>query len=40
MPSSNQPAGMPAITFIWLGQIVSVLGSNMTGFGITIWMLC
>lgn len=37
MPST-QPRGMFAFTIVWLGQIVSVLGSSMTGFGLTIWM--
>ncbi len=36
--NSNRPAGMLAFTLVWLGQIVSVLGSSMTGFGLTIWM--
>jgi len=34
----KQPAGMPAFLLVWIGQIVSVLGSGMTGFGLTIWM--
>ena len=34
----KQPAGMPAFLLVWIGQIVSVLGSSMTGFGLTIWM--
>jgi MFS transporter, DHA3 family, macrolide efflux protein len=35
---SKQPAGMTAFLLVWIGQIVSVLGSGMTGFGLTIWM--
>jgi DHA3 family macrolide efflux protein-like MFS transporter len=37
MPS-KQPGGMFAFTIVWLGQIISVLASSMTGFGLTIWM--
>jgi DHA3 family macrolide efflux protein-like MFS transporter len=37
MPSTR-PSGMFAFTLVWLGQIVSVLASSMTGFGLTIWM--
>ncbi len=33
-----RPAGMTAFSLVWLGQMVSVLASNMTGFGLTIWM--
>jgi len=29
---------MLAFTFVWLGQIVSVIATNMTGFAITIWV--
>ncbi|NSW52065.1 MAG: MFS transporter [Anaerolineae bacterium] len=29
---------MQGFTLVWLGQIVSVLASNMTGFALTIWM--
>ena len=34
----KQPRGMVAFVLVWIGQIVSVLGSSMTGFGLTIWM--
>jgi MFS family permease len=30
--------GMAAFTVVWLGQIVSVLASNMSHFGLTIWV--
>ncbi len=36
--SSKQPSGMFAFTIVWLGQIISVMASGMTGFGLTIWM--
>ena len=34
----KQPSGMLAFLLVWIGQIVSVLGSGMTSFGLTIWM--
>ncbi len=42
MPSSiknmkNRPTGMFGFTIVWFGQIVSVLGSSMTQFALTIW---
>ena len=36
----NQPAvlsGMRGFTLIWLGQLVSLLGTGMTRFALTIW---
>jgi MFS transporter, DHA3 family, macrolide efflux protein len=33
----NRPRGMVAFSLIWFGQLVSLLGTNMTGFGVTIW---
>jgi MFS family permease len=30
--------GMTGFTVVWLGQIVSILASGMTQFGLTIWM--
>jgi DHA3 family macrolide efflux protein-like MFS transporter len=35
---SKHPTGMFAFTVVWLGQIISVMASSMTGFGLTIWM--
>ena len=32
------PAGMFGFTLVWLGQIVSVLATNMTAFALTIWV--
>ena len=29
---------MFAFVLVWIGQLISVLGSSMTGFGLTIWM--
>jgi DHA3 family macrolide efflux protein-like MFS transporter len=34
----KRPTGMLAFTIVWLGQIISVMASSMTGFGLTIWM--
>lgn len=31
------PRGMRAFTVVWIGQVLSLLGSNMTGFALTIW---
>ncbi|HNB54823.1 MAG TPA: MFS transporter [Anaerolineales bacterium] len=36
-PKTRRPAGMAAFTTIWLGQLISVLATNMTGFALTIW---
>jgi MFS transporter, DHA3 family, macrolide efflux protein len=33
----NRPRGMVGFSIIWFGQLVSLLGTNMTGFGVTIW---
>ena len=35
--TTNRPAGMVGFTAIWLGQLISVLATNMTGFALTIW---
>lgn len=33
----KRPTGLQGFTIIWLGQIVSLLGSSMTMFALTIW---
>ena len=33
-----KPKGMTAFIIVWLGQIVSQIGSAMTAFGISIWL--
>ena len=38
MDSSKRPSGMLGFTIVWLGQIVSVLATNMTQFALTIWV--
>jgi DHA3 family macrolide efflux protein-like MFS transporter len=35
---AKRPTGMAGFSLVWLGQIVSVLASNMTSFALTIWM--
>src|SRR5215470_10024281 len=32
------PSGMVAFTLVWLGQMVSVVATNMTQFALTIWI--
>ena len=36
--STKRPAGMFGFTIVWLGQIISVLASSMSQFGLSIWM--
>jgi MFS family permease len=35
---AKRPSGMFGFTIVWLGQIISVLASAMSQFGLTIWM--
>src|SRR5512136_193304 len=35
--ASNRPTGMFGFTIVWIGQIISLLGTSMTGFAMTIW---
>ena len=37
MGHSSRPMGMRAFSIIWIGQVVSLLGTAMTQFGYTIW---
>lgn len=37
MPPISQPSGMRAFTIVWIGQVVSLLGSAMTRFALTVW---
>jgi DHA3 family macrolide efflux protein-like MFS transporter len=34
---SNRPKGMTTFIIIWVGQVVSLLGTGMTGFALTLW---
>jgi len=38
MKESKRPAGMTGFSIVWIGQIVSVMASGMTAFGMTIWV--
>lgn len=38
MDTSKRPSGMLGFTIVWLGQIVSVMATNMTQFALTIWV--
>ncbi|MFQ6101621.1 MAG: MFS transporter [Anaerolineae bacterium] len=33
----TRPTGMPGFTIVWIGQVVSLLGSGMTWFALTVW---
>jgi MFS family permease len=37
LPSPQKLSGMFGFTIVWAGQLVSVLASSMTQFGLTIW---
>ncbi len=37
MSKSLRPSGMSAFTLIWFGQLLSLLGSGMTTFAISVW---
>lgn len=37
MQKTTRPTGMLAFTVIWIGQVISLLGTAMTGFALTIW---
>jgi len=34
---SRRPHGMTAFTIVWFGQVVSLVGTAMTGFALTLW---
>jgi DHA3 family macrolide efflux protein-like MFS transporter len=36
--SIRRPSGMAGFRVVWIGQLVSVLASNMSGFALSIWM--
>ena len=37
MSQQTRPTGMRAFWVIWAGQVISLLGTSMTNFGLTIW---
>jgi len=38
MAQSDRPTGMTAFWIVWAGQLVSLLGSGLTQFALTIWV--
>ena len=34
---SKLPSGMPGFVIVWIGQLISLLGTNMSAFALTIW---
>lgn len=38
MSTQNRPTGMLGFTFVWLGQMVSILATNMSAFALTIFV--
>jgi DHA3 family macrolide efflux protein-like MFS transporter len=37
-PSPKRPAGMTGFFVVWIGQIISILATGMSGFALNIWM--
>lgn len=37
MQTKKYPSGMIGFVIVWIGQVVSLLGTNMTAFALTIW---
>jgi DHA3 family macrolide efflux protein-like MFS transporter len=37
METTKRPQGMQAFSIIWIGQVVSLLGTAMSNFGLTLW---
>lgn len=37
-PRAGQPTGMFAFVIVWIGQIISIIASNMSWFALTIWV--
>ena len=35
---TKRPSGMAGFIVVWIGQIISILASGMSGFGLSIWM--
>ena len=34
----NQPKSMKTFLVIWIGQLISIIGSGLTGFGLSVWI--
>jgi MFS family permease len=37
-PRRGQPTGLAAFVVVWIGQIISIVASNMSWFALTIWV--
>ena len=37
MQESKRPSGMFGFVIVWIGQLISLLGTNMSAFALTIW---
>lgn len=37
-PSAAAPRGMRAFLVIWIGQVISIIGSGLTSFGLAVWI--
>lgn len=38
MENINQPTGMRGFVVVWMGQVVSMLGTGMTNFALSVWL--
>jgi MFS family permease len=38
MNTKSQPAGMRGFVIVWIGQVVSLLGTGMTNFAVSFWI--
>jgi DHA3 family macrolide efflux protein-like MFS transporter len=36
--NGNQPKNMRTFLVIWFGQLISIIGSGLTGFGLSVWI--
>lgn len=37
-PQTRRPSGMTAFIFVWLGQLISILASQVSLFGLNLWL--
>lgn len=37
-PSTNEPQGMRSFIIIWIGQLISMIGSGLTSFALGVWI--
>lgn len=37
MKAASRPSGMTGFIIVWIGQVISLLGTSMSGFALTIW---